>query len=259
MNWTLTLRLLFASFFILILNLNAQEALQESRGALLYKEIAESKIPWDSHASSVKGRKIFSLELGQGDSTTIIFGAFHGNEYLSPKFVYAFAQHLYFSKDIKLNCRVIIVPVLNPDGLVANTRTNANGVDVNRNFPTSNWQPHANAPRNNPGPRPASEPETQFVIALLDTYKPQRIVSVHTPLKVNNYDGPGKKMAEQMAAENGYPVEADIGYPTPGSFGSYAGKEKGIPTVTLELPPSSTDFQEVWPGNFAALMTTLRY
>ena len=32
-----------------------------------------------------------------------------------------------------------------------------------------------------------------------------------------------------------YPVEGDIGYPTPGSFGTWAGIEKNIPTITLEL------------------------
>ena len=32
-----------------------------------------------------------------------------------------------------------------------------------------------------------------------------------------------------------YPVEASIGYPTPGSFGTYCGVERNIPTITLEM------------------------
>ena len=32
-----------------------------------------------------------------------------------------------------------------------------------------------------------------------------------------------------------YPTESSIGYPTPGSFGTWAGVERDIPTITLEL------------------------
>ena len=38
-----------------------------------------------------------------------------------------------------------------------------------------------------------------------------------------------------MAEANGYPMCQDIGYPTPGSLGSYAGKDLNIPVITLEL------------------------
>ena len=245
--------------FLAACPLYSQEDKADTRGALLYDEIRSSKIPWQTIGHSVEGREIYLLELGEGDSTTIVFGAFHGNEYLSPKFVFAFARTLYFDKNPQLSCRLIIVPVVNPDGLVSDTRTNANKVDINRNFPTRNWQPNAKSTHNHPGPSAASEPETQLVIEILERYKPQRIVSVHTPLSMNNYDGPAKAMASRMAEKNGYSVEADIGYPTPGSFGTYAGKEKLIPTVTLELPPSVSNFKDVWSGNHAALLTTLQY
>ena len=50
-----------------------------------------------------------------------------------------------------------------------------------------------------------------------------------------NYDGNAKQIAEKISNIIGYPVEKSIGYPTPGSFGTWAGIEKNIPTITLEL------------------------
>lgn len=58
---------------------------------------------------------------------------------------------------------------------------------------------------------------------------------MHAPYKVVNYDGPAEKFAKSISKIIGYPVEASIGYPTPGSFGTYCGVERNIPTITLEL------------------------
>ena len=44
-----------------------------------------------------------------------------------------------------------------------------------------------------------------------------------------------EEIAEKISEIIGYPVQQEIGYPTPGSFGTYAGVEKNIPTITLEL------------------------
>ena len=230
---------------------------ERSKGMLIYKQIKGSDISWIVWAKSVEGREIYLLELGKGDSTTIIFGGFHGDEMLGVQLVYRFAEYLYQEQPGSLTSRIIIIPVLNPDGLVKEKRQNANGVDINRNFPTANWSHEYKSKRNFPGFSSASEPETQAVIELLEKYAPQRIISVHTPLAMVNYDGPALEIANGMAKFNNYPVEADIGYATPGSFGTYAGKEKRIPTITLELPRSP--FEKVWRENKESLLTTLRY
>jgi len=134
----------------------------------------------------------------------------------------------------KAKNRLLFIPCLNPDGLNNNTRQNANLVDLNRNFPTKNW---ALIERNEyfGGDSPASEIETKFVVEIIEECKPDLILTLHAPYKVVNYDGPAEIVAEEISKLINYPVQHDIGYPTPGSFGTYAGIERNIPTITLEL------------------------
>ena len=80
---------------------------------------------------------------------------------------------------------------------------------------------------------------------VLEKYKPDFILSLHAPYKVVNFDGDARVFAEKISALTGYPVEEDIGYETPGSFGTYSGKERNIPTITLELPVDKSD-EELW-------------
>ena len=129
---------------------------------------------------------------------------------------------------------MLFIPSLNPDGKQLGRRTNSNGVDINRNFPTKNWEL---TEKNNyfGGETPASEIETKFLAEVIEEYKPRLILTLHTPYKIVNYDGPAKEISEKISEIIGYPVEESIGYPTPGSFGTYAGVEKNIPTITLEM------------------------
>jgi len=249
--------LLLVSILITDCSTHSKSHQRQRFGKKLYAQIAGADLPWEVLAESVEGRQIYLLELGEGDSTTLIFGGFHGSEISGVQLVYRFAEYLYQESVIELTSRVIIVPVLNPDGLVKASRTNARGVDINRNFPTANWSDKHKSKRNFPGIGPASEPETQAVIALLEAFTPQRIISVHAPLEVVNYDGPGLELATEMARYNGYPVDSDIGYATPGSFGTYAGQERNIPTITLELPRHLTEAG--WEINRGALLATVKY
>ena len=73
------------------------------------------------------------------------------------------------------------------------------------------------------------------MVEIIEKYKPKFILTLHAPYKVVNYDGDALKIAEKISEIINYPVESSIGYPTPGSFGTWAGIEKNIPTITLEL------------------------
>ena len=74
-----------------------------------------------------------------------------------------------------------------------------------------------------------------FLVEIIEKYKPKFILTLHAPYKVVNYDGDALEIAEKISEIINYPVESSIGYPTPGSFGTWAGIEKNIPTITLEL------------------------
>jgi len=168
-----------------------------------------------------------------GEGKTLIIGVFHGDE---PQGKFLIEEYIKTHKKNGL----LFIPCLNPDGMQLKRRTNANGVDLNRNFPTKNWGEDTSQAGNNPadyfgGKSAGSEIETQFVIDVIEQYKPELIITLHAPYKVVNYDGPAEKIAQQISEIIKYPVEASIGYPTPGSFGTYAGIERQIPTITLEL------------------------
>lgn len=164
--------------------------------------------------------------LGNGGNILVI-GVFHGEE---PQGKYLIETYLEKNPDSDL----LFLPCLNPDGMSFGERTNANGVDLNRNYPTKNWKLTG---RNEffGGESPASEIETKFMVEVIEEYKPRLILALHAPFKVVNYDGPAKEIAEKISEIIKYPVEASIGYPTPGSFGTYCGVERNIPTITLEL------------------------
>ena len=152
---------------------------------------------------------------------------------------------------------LLFIPCLNPDGLSQNSRTNANNVDLNRNFPTKNWGKNEgeNATCDDcttayyGGKTPASEIETQFVINIIEKYSPKLILTIHAPYKVVNYDGPAKDIAEKISTIIGYPTEGSIGYPTPGSFGTYCGVERNIPTITLEMDEEAP-IENIYPKMF---------
>jgi protein MpaA len=204
---------------------------------------------------SVKGVPLVLEVFGDGPDRVLIFGGIHGNEPTSVTLAQSLANHLRVNWDLFAGRTVAILAKANPDGLAARRRTNASGVDLNRNFPARNWR-RAKGAGTRHGARPASEPETQAIMRAIELVRPARILSIHSTRRgthCNNYDGPARDVAQQMARSNGYPVRDTMGYPTPGSFGSWAGIDRGIPTITLELPRDRNATQ-CWRENAAAVL-----
>jgi protein MpaA len=205
---------------------------------------------------SVQGHAIWALHFGRSGPVRLILGGFHGDE---PKSVYVtrlLCEHLTADPAGASHRVLIVVPLVNPDGYAVRRRRNANGVDINRNFPTADWAAGNPRSRFYGGSTPSGEPETRAIIRLIESHQPARIITVHSigdHRQCNNYDGPAEKLARAMAACNGYSVTTSMGYPTPGSFGSWAGLERGIPTVTLELPSHHSP-RRCWEDNRAALL-----
>ena len=147
---------------------------------------------------------------------------------------------------------IIVLPIVNLDGYRAGTRVNAHQVDLNRNLPTSDWKPVATQPKYYPGPEALSEPENQFLVNLFDKYNPGFILSFHTWKPILNYNGDCEDIALFLKKYNDYPVDSDIGYPTPGSLGAYGPEKYNCPVLTFECPELRTHketLKEIWDEN----------
>lgn len=183
------------------------------------------------------------------DSKKILFiGVFHGDEPEGQHLINKFIELISKQKNLNIKNELYFVPILNPDGKTLNSRTNINGVDLNRNFPTQNWELSSIKDNYYSGDYPASEIETQFMIEIIEEIKPDIILSIHNPYKIVNFDGPSKELAEKISQITDYPIQKDIGYPTPGSFGTYCGIERNIQTITLELPENQ-EIEKLWTKN----------
>lgn len=180
---------------------------------------------------SVEGREITAEITGGRGPAILVFGVIHGNEPAGEPLLKSFLEYLKSHPKSYGGRRLVVIPVLNPDGLLSKSRYNSRGVDLNRNFPAKNFK---KSKRN--GPYPSSEPETKALMKMIRQFRPTRILAVHAPLFCVNYDGPADALARSMAQASGYPLKPSIGYPTPGSLGSYAGVDLRVPTITLELP-----------------------
>ena len=151
-------------------------------------------------ARSVKGRTIYTSDIRPAEARwrVLVVGGIHGDE-LSSTSVALHWIGLAQADPAQVSWRFI--PALNPDGLLSRParRMNAHGVDLNRNFPTPNWrresavswsQKTRRDPRRWPGKNAASEPETRFLVAEMQRFKPHLIVSIHAPYDLLDFDGP---------------------------------------------------------------------
>lgn len=211
-------------------------------------------------ASSIQGRPIQVHELENHAPVILIIGGMHGDEPQSAFVASCIVELLGTPVGAMMDEHLVIVPRLNPDGLEQGSRKNANGVDLNRNFPAANWRRTDASDPYFGGPSAGSEPETQLILNLFRRHGPQRILAVHCidgGRHCVNYDGPAKALAELIARENGYEVRKDIGHRTPGSLGTWAGYERQIPTVTLELPADAPD-ETCWQQNRNGIMNFIQ-
>ena len=198
------------------------------------------------------GRTLSVRTYGLGPKTALILGGIHGSEPGGAKLVADLEAWIQENGPPK-GLALLFVNPANPDGLAGGQRRNAHGVDLNRNFPASNFKA-----RSSSGAQPLSEPESRFVAQIVQQFHPDFILSVHQPRRSVNWDGPAEALARIMAADNGYRLEASVGYPTPGSLGSWAGIDLQIPIITLELPRKPTSKRGFFADNKDGILQVLR-
>lgn len=189
----------------------------------------------------------------------LLLGGIHGDELTSVSIVFHWMEWIHTPAAQKFHWH--IAPMVNPDGLFAlkPQRVNANGVDLNRNFPTPGWEQDAknywaqktgNDPRRFPGRSPLSEPESRWLNEEMERFQPDVIISIHAPFGVLDFDGP-----RQPPRRFGRLYLSRVGV-YPGSLGNYGGLHKNVPVITIELPnartmPPKAEVHRIWQDMLA--------
>lgn len=232
---------------------------------------------WVEAGKSIDGHSLMYAEFGNPKSTnvTLVFTMVHGDE-VTPLFIgIELAHWLRDHVSAVGDTRVVLAPLVNPDSFFSRprSRVNSRGVDLNRNLPTRDWSKEAlkawkarfaSNPRRYPGSSAGSEPETTFQTQLIDHFKPTKILSVHAPLNFMDYDGPNQLSLARFPKEYVREclklrthLKARSGGFFPGSLGNYAGQERGIPTLTLELPTANPRKARVYWNEFREGIQTM--
>lgn len=242
-------------------------------------------VEWKADLKTAKGHPLVYATFGTGNETTLFLGGVHADElspiHLSFRFARYLMEHPKLYQD--QGFRVVVAPLVNPDGFFLSKplRTNMM-VDVNRNFFTIDWYDRAVQSWRNkrkglsryfPGYFPNTEVETLFQVHLIDRFRPDKVFSVHAPLGFLDYDGPGDRKprhlsrSERRARQFVYEVSkktrnyrvVDYSF-YPGSLGNYAGKERNLPTITLELETTSTTkVDEYWLKFLPGFVQSVHY
>jgi hypothetical protein len=199
-------------------------------------------------AVSVLNRPLAYKDFAPSESSAqqgrvLLIGGIHGDEFSSVSVVFKWMDLLGQQAAWPVLLRV--VPLANPDGLlrVKSQRQNEKGVDLNRNFPTLDWERNARDYwvkttakniRRYPGEASASEPETRWLVEQIRDFAPDVIIALHAPHHLVDYDGPPS--APQQVGNLDL---RQLGV-YPGSLGNYAGHDLKLPVVTLELQSAGT-------------------
>jgi protein MpaA len=184
-------------------------------------------------AKSAQNLAIFAHQFGTSGPKVLILGGVHGDEIEGV--IAASGLLESFLRSFPFRLQVCLVPTFNLDGVLAKTRTNSHGVDLNRNLPTKDWSAEVKTPRYNPGPKALSEPENKGLVDYIATHEPDFILTLHSWFPVLNVNGNCLTQAQAIAACTNYKIDQDIGYPTPGCLGTYAGLERKSPVLTYEI------------------------
>ncbi|AFM14568.1 peptidase M14 carboxypeptidase A [Turneriella parva DSM 21527] len=182
------------------------------------------------YGTSGKGRALIAhivepaKSLSDKARNVYVIGAQHGDERNTKIVLEYFVRELAtLSNDFRNRRRIIVIPNYNPDGYKRYHRLNASNIDLNRDFPSSDG--HEDAPR-------ASE--TAAFMKLMEKYPAYSMYNIHQPFRVVLYYPEDESFARPFSLLSDYPLGTGVGYPTPGSLGTYM-REKKVPIITVEL------------------------
>ena len=203
---------------------------------------------------SVQKRPIIAYYFGTpGGSTTLFTGGIHGEEYSGTQTMDAWISYLTTNGyRIPSGKQIVIIPRLNPDGLAAGTRFNARGVNLDRNYPTSDWIADIDSSngvvKGGGGTSAGSEPETKAAMHAITGLNVRLAIAYHAQgsLVGSNNTGSADGYASRYASYVGYGnmsynPEATLGYSITAELETWLA-ERGTPAILIELPTRSGNY-----------------
>ena len=136
---------------------------------------------------SVNGQVIRSYTLGSGPVNILMWSQMHGNETTSSK---ALLDLILFVTNVKDSLildqlKIVIIPMLNPDGADDYTRANANGVDLNRDALDQ------------------TQPESQLLLKVFERMRPEYCFNLHDQRPIFGAGSNGQPTALSFLAPSG--------------------------------------------------------
>jgi protein MpaA len=202
-----------------------------------------------SIGTSVQGSAITSYSFGSGPHVILFVGVTHGNEKSTKSTLESWIDHLERNpSQVPGDKKVVIIPILNPDGYKVGSRTNANNVDLNRNFPANNWKPSVVMPGGETlefggGSSALSEPESSALASYVQTVRPRFVLTYHSwgGIVMGNGSGDSLDFADRYAEITGYadesltPPSSVFTHDTTGAFEDWLHDKEALPALLIEL------------------------
>lgn len=197
--------------------------------------------------TSVQGRAINAYWFGSGTKTIVFTGAIHGDEPSTYSLMHQWINALEVGYHlIPSNIRVVVVPAINPDGVASGTRYNARGVDLNRNFDTSDWKKNIKNIYGQPfpgggGTTRLSEPESVAIAGLVGKLRPAVVLSYHSigSVVLANPVAKSSQYAYTYATYSGYlyssSSEDTFDYSITGTADDHYWERLGVASIVVEL------------------------
>ena len=198
--------------------------------------------------ATVQNRPLEVSCVGTGSQTVLIVGGIHtGMEAITSTLAQEIADVARTGElAVPSAIRLCVLPMLNVDGIALAQRTNANAVDLNRNWPGADWQ--ATAFHSGPvgaGAQPLSEPEARALYDYILGKHPDIVLVLHCcgALVEANEAPEASHMARVYAAGASLTyIEEWKAYPITGQFIDSM-QERGIPAIDIEMSRrDETDF-----------------
>ena len=217
--------------------------------------------------SSVKGHSLYDFTIGSpdADSSVLVVGTMHAREYICATVLMQEIEY-YLSNyncmiggmkpaDVLENTQIHYVVMANPDGVeisqksYARWKSNARGVDLNRNFPTKKFvSGGTKGAEGYSGKKALSEPESRAIavltVKLKTKQKLQGVINYHAMGRIIYGSCSSKKIAKdtktmyQIAKRETNYIAAPESSKTKspgGQYREYVMYLLGIPSITIEV------------------------